>query len=74
MKASITIDKQTQPNDWLVTWNTDKDENGESINLQLHVQFVHPSPRVSDLERAVLERAIAVMTAVLDTLPHQQDK
>ena len=38
------------------------------------VPFVHPSPRVSDLERAALEHVVTVLTGTLAGMPDRQDK
>ena len=50
------------------------DDAGQHINVRMAVPFVHPSPRVSDLERAALEQVVTVLTGTLAYMPARQDK
>lgn len=52
MKAVMTIEHGATPTEWLVTWALPTDAAGQHINVRMAVPFAHPSPRVSDLERA----------------------
>lgn len=74
MTAKATIEHGTKPCEWLVNWSTTEDAQGQFMNLRMNVSFVHPSPRISDLERATLEQTISILQGMLDVMPHRQDK
>lgn len=74
MKAVMTIEHGATPTEWLVTWALPTDDAGQHINVRMAVPFAHPSPRVSDLERAALEQVVAVLTGTLAYMPDRQDK
>lgn len=74
MKAVMTIEHGATPTEWLVTWALPTDAAGQHINVRMAVAFAHPSPRVSDLERAALEQVVAVLTGTLAYMPDRQDK
>lgn len=74
MKAVMTIEHGATPTEWLVTWVLPTDATGQHINVRMAVPFVHPSPRVSDLERAALEQVVTVLTGTLAGMPDRQDK
>jgi hypothetical protein len=74
MKAKVTIEHGNNDHEWLVHWETTQDKQGQSISLRMAVPFVHPSPRVSDLERAALEQAVLIFQGLLNTMPLRHDK
>lgn len=48
--------------------------DGQHMTLALNVQMAHPSPRVTDLERLVLQQAHTVLAHMLEHQPERQDK
>lgn len=74
MKAKATIEQGATPSEWLVHWETTQDAKGQQINLRMAVSFAHPSPRISDLERAALEQTVTILQALLDDMPLRHDK
>lgn len=74
MKAKVTIEHGNTDHEWLVQWETSQDSQGQQISLRMAVPFVHPSPRVSDLERAALEQAVLIFQGLLEKMPHRQEK
>lgn len=74
MKAKATIEHGSKANEWLVHWETTQDDQGQHINLRMAVPFVHPSPRMSDLERAALEQTVVILQTLLEQMPLRQDK
>lgn len=73
MKAKSTIEHGPNHGEWLVDWSLPISEL-ERMNLSMCVKFAHPSPRISDLERATLERAVLMLNAMLEQMPAMQDR
>lgn len=71
--AKSTIAHGPNHGEWLMDWSLELSEI-ESMNLSMCVKFAHPSPRISDLERATLERAVMLLQEMLEQMPVQQDR
>lgn len=71
--AKSTIQHGPNAGEWLMDWSLELSEI-EHMSLSLRVKFVHPSPRISDLERATLERAVTLLQAMLEQMPARQDR
>lgn len=73
MNREMTVQPLPEAGSWLVETRYTLNDS-QSLALRLAVQLAHPSPRVSDLERLVIEQALAVLQHTLESLPVRQDK
>ena len=75
MSTSTTMRVQRiQPNG---AWHVEmayQMSDGQHMTLALNVSKAHPAPRVTDLERLVLEQAQTLLQHMLSNLPERQDK